>query len=132
MTIRQDDFTFVIRDDSRCLPFIWAELKKDACFSEYTFRGVSEENNAIVLVFNPTFLARALGPVRAFECIKLKLVKIQENSYLSVDIQVVSAISLEKKNIVHNIPVKVILPRRWEHHCLPELPEFKVRFYTQF
>ena len=101
-------------------------MKRDAIFAEYTFRGVSEENNEIVLVLNASFLARALGPVRAFESVKLKLVKIQENSFLSVDILVISTISSEKKNIVHNIPVKVILPRKFEFHCLPELPEFNV------
>lgn len=87
---------------------------------------MSEENNQIVLLVNPSFLARALGPVRSFEQIKFKLVKIQENSYLSVILVVISSISMEKKNIAHNIPVKVLLPRKWEHHCLPELPEFNV------
>lgn len=94
LSIRPDDLLFVIRDESkRCLPLIWAELKKDAVFAEYSFRGVSDLYNEIVLVLNPSFLARALGPVRAFETIKLKLVKIQENSYLSVDILVVSLVS---------------------------------------
>lgn len=72
------------------MPLIYAELKKDACFDEYTFRGVCPENDEIMLVFNPIFLSKALGPVKIFDYVKMKLVKIQENSYLTIDILAVS------------------------------------------
>lgn len=148
LNIRPEVLFFIIHQESkRSLPLIYAELKKDACFAEYTFRGVSPENDEIMLVFNPSFLSKALGPVRIFEYVKMKLVKIQENSYLTIDILAVSieygifilttnlslinsfqisSVSTEKKNIVHNIPVKVILPQKWDLYCLPKVPTFRV------
>lgn len=127
MILRDKNISFVIREETkRCLPLIWAEMTKEAIFSQYVFRGCSPANNEIVLSLNPGFLARALGPVRAFETIKLKLNKIEGNSYLSVNILTISSVSSEKKNIEHNIPVKVVTPRKWELFCLPELPTFNV------
>lgn len=92
LNIRQDEMIFIVREDNkRALPLIWCEMKTDAFFASSTFRGVDAENNEIVLLFNPTFMAKALGSIKqVFEEVKIKLIKAKQNSYLSIDVTIVS------------------------------------------
>lgn len=57
LDIRPNDLLFVVREETKkALPLIWCEMGRESVFAEYSFRGVSAENNQIVLIFNPVFL----------------------------------------------------------------------------
>lgn len=90
LDITPDDMLFVIREEAKkALPLIWCQMKPDAVFEKFNFTGVSPERNHIVLVFNPTFLAKALGSIKVFEYVTIKLTKLNQNAYMRVDARVV-------------------------------------------
>ena len=105
---------------------VWAELTQTHFFTEYIMNGVSEEQNEIYLEFDPTMLAKSLGSLRmTAKSVKIKLTN-KRQPCLTIEIELPS-LSLESRQCLHDVPVRVIPRREWAEHRAPNIPEFDVR-----
>ena len=87
--------------------------------------GVSEEQNEIYLEFDPSMLARSLGSLRmTAKSVKIKLTN-KRQPCLSLEIELPS-LSIESRQFLHDVPVRVIPRREWAEHQTPNIPEFDV------
>lgn len=105
---------------------VWAELSQTHFFTEYIMNGVSEEQNEIYLEFDPTLLARSLGSLRmTAKSVKIKLTN-KRQPCLTIEIELPS-LSMESRQCLHDVPVRVIPRREWTEHQAPNIPEFHVQ-----
>lgn len=107
---------------------VWAELSQDHFFSEYVMTGVTEEQNEIYLEFDATMLARSLGSLRmTAKSVKMKLTN-KRQPCLSLEIELPS-LSIESRQCLHDVPVRVVPRREWQEHQAPNIPEFDVNIH---
>ncbi|XP_016918484.1 checkpoint protein HUS1 isoform X2 [Apis cerana] len=104
---------------------VWAELIQTHFFTEYIMNGVSEEQNEIYLEFDPSMLARSLGSLRmTAKSVKIKLTN-KRQPCLTLEIELPS-LSIESRQCLHDVPVRVIPRREWAEHQTPNIPEFDI------
>lgn len=118
-----DELCFSVTDDRASM--VWAELSQTHFFTEYIMNGVSEEQNEIYLEFDPTLLARSLGSLRmTAKSVKIKLTN-KRQPCLTIEIELPS-LSMESRQCLHDVPVRVIPRREWTEHQAPNIPEFHI------
>ncbi|XP_076684723.1 hus1-like checkpoint clamp component [Andrena cerasifolii] len=104
---------------------VWAELNQSHFFSEYVMNGVTEEQNEIYLELDATMLARSLGSLRmTAKSVKIKLTN-KRQPCLTLEIELPS-LSIESRQCLHDVPVRVIPRREWAEHQAPNIPEFDI------
>ncbi|KAK2583944.1 hypothetical protein KPH14_001203 [Odynerus spinipes] len=123
LRITTDGISFNIDDDS--VPVLWAELSQSHFFNEYVMSGVSEEQNEIYLECESAMLARSLGSFRSTaKSVKIKLTnKIQP--CLTIEIELSSS-SVESRQCMHDVPVRVVPRKEWATYKVPDIPEFDI------
>lgn len=116
--------SFSVGDDR--VSMVWAELSQIHFFSEYVMNGITEEQNEIYLELDATMLARSLGSLRmTAKSVKIKLTN-KRQPCLTLEIELPS-LSIESRQCLHDVPVRVIPRREWAEHQAPNIPEFDVR-----
>lgn len=104
---------------------IWAELNPQHFFVEYVLNGVTEEQNEIYLQFEASMLARSMSSLRmTAKSVKIKLTN-KRQPCLSLEIELPS-LSIESRQCLHDVPVRVIPRREWPEYQAPNIPEFDV------
>lgn len=123
LRLTTNGISFNIGDDS--VPVLWAELSQNHFFNEYVMSGVSEEQNEIYLECESVMLARSLGSFRlTAKSVKIKLTnKIQP--CLTIEIEL-SSTSVELRQCMHDVPVRVVPRKEWSTYKIPDIPEFDI------
>ncbi|XP_076171536.1 hus1-like checkpoint clamp component isoform X2 [Ptiloglossa arizonensis] len=104
---------------------IWAELNPQHFFVEYVLNGVTEEQNEIYLQFEASMLARSMSSLRmTAKSVKIKLTN-KRQPCLSLEIELPS-LSIESRQCLHDVPVRVIPRREWPEYQAPNIPEFDI------
>nr|XP_003706588.1 PREDICTED: checkpoint protein HUS1 [Megachile rotundata] len=123
LRLTPNDLCFSVNDDR--VSMIWAELSQTHFFTEYIMNGVTEEQNEIYLEFDPSMLARSLGSLRmTAKSVKIKLTN-KRQPCLTLEIELPS-LSIESRQCLHDVPVRVIPRREWVEHHTPNIPEFHI------
>lgn len=123
LKLTPSELCFSVGDDR--VSMVWAELSQDHFFSEYVMTGVTEEQNEIYLEFDATMLARSLGSLRmTAKSVKMKLTN-KRQPCLSLEIELPS-LSIESRQCLHDVPVRVVPRREWQEHQAPNIPEFDI------
>lgn len=123
LRLTPDELCFSVSVDRASM--VWAELTQTHFFTEYIMNGVSEEQNEIYLEFDPTMLAKSLGSLRmTAKSVKIKLTN-KRQPCLTIEIELPS-LSLESRQCLHDVPVRVIPRREWAEHQAPNIPEFDI------
>ncbi|XP_033221542.1 checkpoint protein HUS1 isoform X2 [Belonocnema kinseyi] len=114
------DFT---RDDR--VPVVWAELSQSRFFNEYAMGGASDDQNEIYLESDTIMLARSVASLKqTAKSVKIKLTNKQQPC-LTFEIELPS-LSLDSRQCVHDVPVRVIPRREWCEYQAPNVPEFDI------
>lgn len=107
------------------IPVLWAVISPQYFFAEYIMSGVTEQENKIYLEFDASMFARSLNSLRAMaKNVKIKLTN-KRQPCLTFEIDLTS-LSLDSRQCVHDVPVKLIPRRDWPEHKMPDIPEFDV------
>ncbi|OAD59651.1 Checkpoint protein HUS1 [Eufriesea mexicana] len=123
LRLTPNELCFSVGDDRAAM--IWAELIQTHFFTEYIMNGVSEEQNEIYLEFDPTMLGRSLTSLRmTAKSVKIKLTN-KRQPCLTIEIELPS-LSIESRQCLHDVPVRVIPRREWAEHQAPNIPEFDI------
>ncbi|XP_033340679.1 hus1-like checkpoint clamp component [Megalopta genalis] len=123
LRLTPNELCFSVSDDR--VSMVWAELSQDHFFTEYLMNGVTEEQNEIYLEFDATMLARSLSSLRmTAKSVKIKLTN-KRQPCLSLEIELPS-LSIESRQCLHDVPVRVIPRREWQEHQAPNIPEFDI------
>lgn len=124
LIIKTNQIQLIVSENSaHSIPSIWAEVDKDSFFPEYIMNGVDDEqNNQIVLTFNPNKMANALSLLKGV--VKYCKIKLTNKDFpcLTVQLEVPSTTG---RQITHDVPVQVIPTRDWAEFEIPRLPDFK-------
>ncbi|KAF7401403.1 hypothetical protein HZH68_007223 [Vespula germanica] len=123
LRLTTDEISFNIGYDS--VPVLWAELSQSHFFTEYIMSGVSEEQNEIYLEFESAMLARSLGSLRSHsKSVKMKLTnKLQPCLTFEIEL---SSSTVESRQCVHDVPVRVVPRKEWTVYKVPDIPEFDI------
>ncbi|XP_076764605.1 hus1-like checkpoint clamp component [Xylocopa sonorina] len=123
LRITPNELCFSVGGDRASM--VWAELSQAHFFTEYTMNGVTEEQNEIYLEFDPSMLARSLGSLRmTAKSVKIKLTN-KRQPCLTLEIELAS-LSIESRQCLHDVPVRVIPRREWAEHRAPVIPQFDI------
>ena len=118
-----DVLCFNIGDDR--VPVVWAELSQSRFFNEYSMEGASEEQNEIFLESDTGMLARSVASLKqTAKSVKIKLTN-KRQPCLTFEIELPS-LSMDSRQCVHDVPVRVIPRREWCEYQAPHVPEFDV------
>jgi len=124
LRLTQDELCFNVGDER--IPVLWAVLSQRHFFAEYIMSGVSEQENEIYLEFDASMLARSLNSLRIMaRSAKIKLTN-KRQPCLTFEIDLSSMSSVDSRQCVHDVPVKLIPRREWPEHKMPDIPEFDV------
>ncbi|XP_066589690.1 checkpoint protein HUS1 [Prorops nasuta] len=106
-------------------PTAWAELSQYHYFMEYTMCGVTEEQNEIYLECDAAMISQSLNSLRtSARSVKIKLTNKQQPC-LTFDIELPSS-TMEARQCIHDVPVRVIPRREWPEFQKPDTPEFDI------
>lgn len=123
LRLTPDELCFNVGDER--IPVLWAVLLQQHFFAEYIMNGVSEQENEIYLEFDASMFARSLNSLRAMaRSVKIKLTN-KRQPCLTFEIDL-STVSVDSRQCVHDVPVKLIPRKEWPEHKMPDIPEFDV------
>ncbi|CAK9829107.1 Checkpoint protein HUS1 [Anthophora retusa] len=123
LRLTPDEMCFSIGEDRTSM--FWAELTQTHFFTEYVMNGVTEEQNEIYLELEASMLARSLSSLRmTAKSVKIKLTN-KRQPCLTLEIELPS-LSIESRQCLHDVPVRVIPRREWTEHQAPNIPEFDI------
>ncbi|XP_012056289.1 PREDICTED: checkpoint protein HUS1-like [Atta cephalotes] len=107
------------------IPVLWTVILPQHFFAEYIMNGVTEQENKIYLEFDASMFARSLNSLRAMaKSVKIKLTNRQQPC-LTFEIDLTS-LSIDSRQCVHDVPVKLIHRRDWPEHKMPDIPKFDI------
>ncbi|XP_018370045.1 PREDICTED: checkpoint protein HUS1 [Trachymyrmex cornetzi] len=107
------------------VPVLWTVILPQHFFAEYIMSGVTEQENKIYLEFDASMFARSLNSLRAMaKSVKIKLTN-RRQPCLTFEIDLTS-LSVDSRQCVHDVPVKLIPRRDWPEHKMPDIPEFDI------
>ncbi|XP_011156205.1 checkpoint protein HUS1 [Solenopsis invicta] len=120
-----DELCFNVGDERE--PVLWAVLSQQHFFAEYVMSGVSEQENEIYLEFDASMLARSLNSLRITTSARSAKIKLtnKRQPCLTFDIDL-SSMSIDSRQCVHDVPVKLIPRREWPEHKMPDVPRFDI------
>ncbi|XP_053971757.1 checkpoint protein HUS1 isoform X2 [Hylaeus volcanicus] len=123
LRISPNELCFSVADDRRSM--VWAELSQHHFFIEYIMNGVTEEQNEIYLECDAIMLSRSLSSLRmTAKSVKIKLTN-KRQPCLTLEIELPS-LSIESRQCLHDVPVRVIPRREWPEYQAPNIPEFNI------
>jgi len=123
LRLTPDELCFNVGDER--IPVLWAVLAQPYFFVEYIMNGVSEQENEIYLEFDASMFARSLNSLRAMaKSVKIKLTN-KRQPCLTFDIDL-SSLSVDTRQCIHDVPVRLIPRKEWPEHKMPSIPEFDV------
>ncbi|XP_077257259.1 hus1-like checkpoint clamp component [Temnothorax americanus] len=123
LRLTPDELCFNVGDER--IPVLWAVLSQQHFFAEYVMNGVSEQENEIYLEFDASMFARSLNSLRVTaRSVKIKLTN-KRQPCLTFEIDLTS-LSVDSRQCVHDVPVKLIPRREWPEHKMPDIPEFDI------
>ncbi|KAL6261724.1 hypothetical protein P5V15_006812 [Pogonomyrmex californicus] len=124
LQLTPDELCFNVGDER--IPVLWAVLSQQYFFIEYIMNGVSEQENEIYLEFNASMFARSLNSLKAMaRSMKIKLTNKQQPC-LTFEIDLSSVASIDSRQCVHDVPVKLIPRKEWPEHKMPDISEFDI------
>lgn len=115
---------FIIEVDEKA-PSAWVEISQDHFFERYTMAGISDEFDEIFLEFDCTALAKSLFSLKGNATSARIDLTHKQQPCLTVEIELPS-LSSQSRQVVHDIPVRVIPRREWTSYQLPAIPDFDV------
>jgi len=123
LRLTPDELCFNVGDER--IPVLWAVLSQQNFFTDYVMNGVSEEENEIYLEFDASMFARSLNSLKVTaRSAKIKLTNKQQPC-LTFDIDL-SSLSIDSRQCVHDVPVKLIPRKEWPEHRMPDIAEFDI------
>lgn len=123
LRLTPDELCFNVGDER--IPVLWAVLSQQHFFVEYVMCGVSEQENEIYLEFDASMFARTFNSLKiTARSAKIKLTN-KRQPCLTFEIDLTS-LSVDSRQCVHDVPVKLIPRREWPEHKMPDIPEFDV------
>ncbi|KMQ99509.1 checkpoint protein hus1 [Lasius niger] len=123
LRLTPDELCFNIGDER--IPVLWAVLSQQYLFTEYIVNGVSEQENEIYLEFDASMFARSLNSLRVMaKSVKIKLTN-KRQPCLTFDIDL-SSLSIDSRQCVHDVPVRLVPRKEWLEHKMPDIPEFDI------
>ncbi|XP_015185998.1 PREDICTED: checkpoint protein HUS1 [Polistes dominula] len=123
LRITTEEISFNIGCDS--IPVLWVELSQSHFFIEYIMSGVSEKQNEIYLECEAAMLARSLSSLRLnSKSVKIKLTnKLQPCLTFEMEL---SSSTVESRQCVHDVPVRVVPRKEWTTYKVPNISEFDI------
>ncbi|KAI4493754.1 hypothetical protein M0804_001930 [Polistes exclamans] len=123
LRITTEEISFNIGCDS--IPVLWAELSQSHFFTEYIMSGVSDQQNEIYLECEAAMLARSLSSLRLnSKSVKIKLTnKLQPCLTFEMEL---SSSTVESRQCVHDVPVRVVPRKEWTTYRVPNISEFDI------
>lgn len=129
LRLTPDELCFNVGDEH--IPVLWAMLSQQHFFAEYVMSGVTEQENEIYLEFDASMFARSLNSLRVMaRSVKIKLTN-KRQPCLTFEIDL-STLSVDSRQCVHDVPVKLIPRKEWPEHKMPDIPEFDVSTIIQY
>ncbi|KAF5272405.1 hypothetical protein FQA39_LY07873 [Lamprigera yunnana] len=128
MRILPRNLYFIIPNDDTGprRPLVWCKLPIHFYFREFNCEGVSEEHNEIYLNFATTMLVRSLSSIKQnAKSLKIKLTN-KHTPCLTLEIEQAVNEGLQTRQVVHDIPVEVILRQNWDEYAEPIFNNFHV------
>ncbi|XP_011873458.1 PREDICTED: checkpoint protein HUS1-like [Vollenhovia emeryi] len=127
LRLTPDELCFNVGDERT--PVLWAMLAQQYFFVEYVMNGTSEQENEIYLEFDASMIAKILNSLRATaRSTKIKLTN-KRQPCLTFEIDL-STLSVDSRQCVHDVPVKLISRKEWPEHKMPDIPEFDISLET--
>ncbi|XP_012542408.2 checkpoint protein HUS1 isoform X2 [Monomorium pharaonis] len=125
LRLTPDELCFNVGDER--IPVLWAVLSQQHFFAEYVMSGVSDQENEIYLEFDPSMFARSLNSLRITTSARSAKIKLtnKRQPCLTFDIDL-SSMSVDSRQCVHDVPVKLIPRREWSEHKMPDITEFDI------
>lgn len=124
-----DRFHFIISPENMGQrgAMVWCTLDQTHFFSEYSMKGVTEEDNEIYLEFAPDMLMKALNSLKFSQVAKSVKIKLTNKTYpcLTFEVELPSS-AMHSRICVHDVPVNTIPRRDWPDYRPPDLPRFDV------
>ncbi|KYN40938.1 Checkpoint protein HUS1, partial [Trachymyrmex septentrionalis] len=103
------------------VPVLWTVILPQHFFAEYIMSGVTEQENKIYLEFDASMFARSLNSLRTMaKSVKIKLTN-RRQPCLTFEIDLTS-LSVDSRQCVHDVPVKLITRRDWPEYKMPDIP----------
>ncbi|KAL0122549.1 hypothetical protein PUN28_007331 [Cardiocondyla obscurior] len=123
LRLTPNELCFNIGDEH--IPVLWVVLLQEYFFVDYVMNGLSEQDNEIYLEFDATMFAGSLNGLKAMaRSAKIKLTnKYQPCLTFEIDL---SSLSINSRECVHDVPVKVISRKEWPEYKMPDIPEFDI------
>lgn len=123
--VTPDAFYFNVADESTSM--VWAKLEPNHFFVDYDMYGKSDDYNEIYMELVTAMLAKSVTSLKtAAQCVKIKLTNKQQPC-LTFEIELAS-LSAESRQCVHDVPVTIISPTKWNEYNEPCIEKYHVSF----